>query len=154
MDNSQASWGEHAVVYTGHIWDPTTNIAGSLKMVETAFQYINTPYLWGGKSVFGADCSGFTQKVFQFFNIPLLRDAWQQATQGSTINGLSESRFGDLAFFDNEEERITHVGILLDDSEIIHASGRVKVDKIDDQGIRDPGGPGHTHWLKLIKRYF
>lgn len=154
MHRGHASWGKHAVQFTGNICDVTAAVPNASNITETALQFLNSPYLWGGKSVFGADCSGFTQKVFQFFHIPLLRDAWQQANQGATIAALQESRCGDLAFFDNEEGRITHVGILLDGEEIVHASGKVKVDRIDDQGIVDPEGYGYTHRLKIIKRYF
>jgi hypothetical protein len=119
---------------------------------QLTWQYINTPYLWGGKSSFGIDCSGFTQQVFKIMGKPLLRDAYQQATQGETINALSESICGDLAFFDNNEGRITHVGILLDNKTIIHASGYVRVDAIDVQGITHSVTGIPTHKLKLIKR--
>src|SRR4051812_13424340 len=97
---------------------------------KLAEQALNTPYLWGGRSVFGIDCSGFTQLIFRYFNIPLLRDAYLQAGQGEVVGFLQEARCGDLAFFDNAEGRITHVGILLNDQEIIHSSGNVRIDKI------------------------
>ncbi len=115
-------------------------------------QYINTPYLWGGKSVFGIDCSGFTQQVFKLFNIHLLRDAYQQADMGEVIGFLQEVQCGDLAFFDNEEGTITHVGILLSINTIIHASGKVRVDKIDTLGIINSDTGERTHTLRLIKR--
>ncbi|SFD52214.1 NlpC/P60 family protein [Chitinophaga sp. CF118] len=123
-------------------------------LLEKAFLFLNTPYLWGGKSVFGADCSGFTQTVFKTLGIPLLRDAYQQATQGETVDFLQEVQTGDLAFFDNAEGRITHVGILLNDHEIIHASGKVRVDPIDNQGIINADTGLRTHQLRIIKRYF
>jgi gamma-D-glutamyl-L-lysine dipeptidyl-peptidase len=121
---------------------------------NAAFLYLNTAYLWGGKSVFGADCSGFTQTVYKTLGIHLLRDAYQQAIQGSTVDFLQEARPGDLAFFDNAEGRITHVGILLNDHEIIHASGKVRVDPIDNQGITNIDTGVRTHKLRIIKRYF
>jgi cell wall-associated NlpC family hydrolase len=119
-----------------------------------ATRFLNTPYLWGGRSVFGVDCSGFTQMVFRFFNIPLLRDAYLQASQGEVIGFLQEARCGDLAFFDNAEGRITHVGILLNAHEIIHSSGQVRIDKIDNAGIVNTDSGARTHQLRIIKRYF
>ena len=107
----------------------------SERLKEISHQFLNTAYLWGGKSVYGIDCSGFAQQVFKFFGIKLLRDAYLQATQGEAVNNLADAKTGDLAFFHNEEGRITHVGILLSSGEIIHASGRVRIDKIDAQGI-------------------
>lgn len=121
---------------------------------ERAMPFLSTPYLWGGRSVFGIDCSGFTQMVFRFFNIPLLRDAYLQATQGEVVGFLQEARCGDLAFFDNAEGRITHVGILLNDHEIIHSSGNVRIDKIDNAGIINAETGVRTHQLRIIKRYF
>jgi cell wall-associated NlpC family hydrolase len=121
---------------------------------ERAMPFLSTPYLWGGRSVFGIDCSGFTQMVFRFFNIPLLRDAYLQATQGEVVGFLQEASCGDLAFFDNAEGRITHVGVLLNDHEIIHSSGNVRIDKIDNAGIVNAETGVRTHQLRIIKRYF
>jgi cell wall-associated NlpC family hydrolase len=117
-----------------------------------ASAFLNTSYLWGGRSVFGIDCSGFTQLVYRFFNIPLLRDAYQQATQGEVIGFLQETKCGDLAFFDNEEGKITHVGILLNDHTIIHAAGKVRIDKIDNAGIVNADTGERTHKLRIMKR--
>lgn len=114
--------------------------------------FLHAPYLWGGRSVFGIDCSGFTQIVFKMLGFRLMRDAWQQAEQGMVVNFLQEAKPGDLAFFDNEEGRIIHVGIMLNEHEIIHASGRVKIDPIDDQGIYSTDLRKHTHRLRIIKR--
>lgn len=119
-----------------------------------ALLYLNTPYLWGGRSVFGVDCSGFCQTVFKFFGIKLQRDAYQQATQGEAIGFVQEARCGDLAFFDNAEGRITHVGIMLDQQTIIHSSGKVRIDKIDHTGITNVDTGTNTHQLRIIKRYF
>lgn len=127
---------------------------GAEHIRERAELFLNTPYLWGGRSVFGVDCSGFTQMVFRFFNIPLLRDAYLQATQGEVVGFLQEARCGDLAFFDNAEGRITHVGVLLNDHEIIHSSGNVRIDKIDNAGIINVETGVRTHQLRIIKRYF
>jgi cell wall-associated NlpC family hydrolase len=110
--------------------------------------------LWGGRSVFGIDCSGLTQAVYKFLNIQLLRDANQQATQGELVNFLQEARCGDLAFFDNEEGQIIHVGILLNNQEILHTSGKVRIDKIDNAGIINAETGERTQNLRIIKRYF
>ena len=119
-----------------------------------AFKYLNTAYLWGGRSVFGIDCSGFAQSVYKFLGVPILRDAYLQATQGEVINFLQEARCGDLAFFDDENGEIVHVGILLNDKKIIHASVKVRVDRIDNQGIMNTDTGVRTHQLRIIKRYF
>ena len=98
--------------------------------------------------------SGFTQMIYKSLGVPLLRDAYQQATQGEGIGFLQEVKCGDLAFFDNVEGRITHVGILLNEREIIHSSGKVRIDRIDSQGILNTDTQERTHQLRLIKRYF
>ncbi len=117
-----------------------------------ALLYENVPYLWGGKSSFGIDCSGFAQQVFKLFGKHLLRDTYQQAAQGEVIGFLEETQCGDLAFFDNAEGRIVHVGILLNKETIIHASGCVRVDRIDSYGIINKDSGMRTHNLRLIKR--
>jgi gamma-D-glutamyl-L-lysine dipeptidyl-peptidase len=122
------------------------------KLIETAFNYLNVPYLWGGKTYLGLDCSGLTQVVYKQHGIKLLRDAAQQATQGELISFLSDSRPGDLAFFDNSEGRIVHVGIILENQKILHCSGRVRIDDIDHQGIFNKEVFRYTHNLRLIRR--
>ncbi|MXV15133.1 C40 family peptidase [Hufsiella ginkgonis] len=123
------------------------------EIAQTARFYLNAPYLWGGRSPYGIDCSGFCQVVFKLFGIPLKRDAAQQALQGETVHFLPEATAGDLAFFDNEDGKIIHVGILLDQSTLIHASGRVKIDAIDDQGIYSDELRRYTHKLRIIRRF-
>jgi cell wall-associated NlpC family hydrolase len=124
------------------------------KIIEHAYMYLNAPYLWGGRSPFGIDCSGFTQMVFKLCGIRLKRDAHQQALSGKTINFLNEAVAGDLAFFDNAEGKITHTGIILPNNKIIHSSGKVHVDQLDHQGIFNLETNKYTHNLRVIKRFF
>jgi gamma-D-glutamyl-L-lysine dipeptidyl-peptidase len=121
-------------------------------LINTAFMYLNSPYLWGGKTPFGIDCSGFTQMVYKLNGYKLLRDASQQANQGEALSFIEESEPGDLAFFDNEEGNIIHVGIIMDDNYIIHASGKVRIDRLDHLGIYNAEANKHTHKLRVIKK--
>lgn len=121
-------------------------------LIETAFHYTNSPYLWGGKTPFGIDCSGFTQMVYKLNGHQLLRDASQQATQGTALSFIEESEPGDLAFFDNDEGRIVHVGIIMADNYIIHAHGKVRIDRLDHSGIYNVDRRVHTHKLRVIKK--
>ncbi|MDF2189489.1 C40 family peptidase [Paraflavitalea sp. CAU 1676] len=147
--------GPYRLAYAvGSAWNAATAKPTPEAIKARAERFLNTPYLWGGRSIFGIDCSGFCQTVYRFFNIPLLRDAYLQATQGESVGFLQEVKCGDLAFFDNAEGRITHVGILLNESEIIHASGKVRIDKIDNAGIINTDTGLRTHQLRIIKRYF
>ena len=118
---------------------------------------LNAPYLWGGKNAMGMDCSGFTQVVYATQGINLLRNAREQMTQGNLVPSLAEAQPGDLVFFDHADRdpkatNISHVGLLLSPTEIIHCSGCVHIDTIDEQGIHLPDGE-LTHHLVQIKRY-
>lgn len=121
-------------------------------ILTTANLYRNTPYLWGGKTHFGIDCSGFTQMVYALNGIDIARNARDQAKIGEPLSFIEEADPGDLAFFDNEEGDITHVGIILEDNFIIHAHGKVRVDRIDQTGIFNPETNNHTHKLRVIKK--
>jgi hypothetical protein len=121
-------------------------------LISTSFMYLNAPYLWGGKTAFGIDCSGFTQMVYKLNGYKLLRDASQQSTQGDALSFIEESEPGDLAFFDNEEGRIIHVGIIMENNYIIHASGKVRIDRLDHLGIYNAEQNRHTHRLRVIKK--
>jgi hypothetical protein len=129
-----------------------SGIQAKSNIVATAYLYLNAPYLWGGKTPFGIDCSGFTQMVYKLNGYHLLRDAAQQATQGEVLSFIEESEPGDLAFFDNEEGNIIHVGIMLENNYIIHASGKVRVDRLDHLGIYNAETNRHTHRLRVIKK--
>jgi cell wall-associated NlpC family hydrolase len=146
------SIGNYSISFKDSTKQKAEALSKAGRVQQLAYQYLNTPYLWGGKSNFGIDCSGFTQQVFKLVHKHLLRDAYQQATQGEVVGFLQEAQCGDLAFFDNDEGRITHVGILLDSETIIHASGYVRVDKIDNQGIIHSVTGRRTHKLRIIKR--
>ena len=123
-------------------------------IIGYALMYYNTPYLWGGRSPYGIDCSGLSQIVYRMAGIDLPRDASQQVTLslGQNYSFLEEAMPGDLAFFGDETGAITHVGIIWEQNRIIHASGRVRVDKIDHQGIFNEDLKRYTHNLKVIKR--
>ena len=121
-----------------------------------AMLYLHSPYQWGGRSMAGIDCSGLTQMVFKLCNRKLPRDASQQAEEGEAVDFLQHAKCGDLAFFDNPEGRINHVGILFDNQTIIHATdtaGRVVIDKIDQGGIISTSLRKRTHSLRMVKRY-
>jgi hypothetical protein len=124
-------------------------------LVKTAYSYLNTPYLWGGKNPLGVDCSGFSQMVYHLNGYEINRDASQQAKQGKLVAFLQEASPGDLAFFDNKEGNITHVGIVLENNQIIHAAhGKVRIDRLDQEGIYNREEQRYTHHLRMIKTYF
>ena len=120
------------------------------KLLHNAFSFLSTPYLWGGKSLYGTDCSGFTQTVFKLAQIKLPRDAWQQAEIGNLVS-FEKKQNCDLAFFKNDKEKITHVGICLDENKIIHCSIQVRIDKLDEKGIWNEALQQYTHQLAFIK---
>ena len=121
-------------------------------MVESAIKLLDTPYRWGGKSVMGIDCSAFVQLCAKVAGFKLPRDASQQVNYGETVMFGNEIKAGDLAFFENEDRKITHVGILLSNDKIIHASGKVRIDTFDRTGIFNKETNRHTHVLSVIKR--
>ena len=139
---------------------PSTGASADLQrsdLITIAQSLLNAPYLWGGKNAMGMDCSGFTQVVYATQGINLLRNAREQMTQGEVVSSLAEAQPGDLAFFDHADRdpkatNISHVGMLLDNKKIIHCSGCVHVDDIDEMGIYLPDGE-LTHHLVQIKRY-
>lgn len=142
---SMGSEVEFPVVASRRSHEPRESIA------LAAREFVNVPYLWGGKSFFAVDCSGFTQLVYKIHNIKLPRDASQQAEVGEALTFVEESRPGDLAFFENSEGKIIHVGIMLENQKIIHASGKVRIDTLDSTGIFNKEMNKHTHKLRVIK---
>jgi cell wall-associated NlpC family hydrolase len=122
-------------------------------IVDTALMYLNSPYLWGGRSPFGIDCSGLVQMVYRIHGYKLLRDAAMQSSQGTQVSFVEAAEPGDVAFFENQEGQIIHTGILLAGGKIIHASGRVRIDDIDHEGIYNRELNKYTHKLRLIKSF-
>ena len=120
-------------------------------VINTAYMFLHAPYLWGGRTPMGVDCSGLTQMAYRLNGKFLPRDADKQVEFGSTLSFIDEAEPGDLAFFDNSEGDIIHVGIILENNHIIHASGKVRVDRLDQQGIFNKELGQHTHKLRIIK---
>ena len=121
-------------------------------VADTGLRFMNSPYIWGGRIPSGIDCSGFTQLVYKIAGKSLPRDSWQQAETGTAISFIDESAPGDLVFFDDETGRITHVGMILSRGLVIHASGRVRIDNIDHQGIYKAEVKDYSHHLRTIRR--
>ena len=121
-------------------------------LMSLAKDYLETPYLWGGRTPFGIDCSGFTQIIFRLIDIKIPRDAYQQAKVGRDVNSINKASQGDLAFFKSKSGNITHVGIIIDKNKIIHASGKVRIDFIDNKGIITNNQ--YSHCLDSIKTMF
>jgi len=129
------------------LYEPTRN-----NIIQLAKEFLHCPYLWGGKTALGIDCSGLTQVVYKMVGIHLQRNASQQAEEGKLVSFIEEAKPGDLMFFDNTEGKIIHVGIYLGNHKIIHASGKVRVDSIDNHGIYWEEVKKYSHTLRLIKR--
>lgn len=135
--------------YDGAVYQDTLS---KKELVHKAYLFLNSPYLWGGKTPFGIDCSGFTQMVYKLCGYALKRDAKDQAQQGEVLSFIEESEPGDLAFFDNSDGDIVHVGIIMNDYYIIHAHGQVRIDRLDHTGIYNVDTKKHTHKLRVIKK--
>jgi hypothetical protein len=152
--DDEIQFGKKVVTYDigeENIWRSSEEVYNAEQIRFIAEHYLETSYLWGGKTVYGIDCSGFVQQVFKFFNLKLPRDAWQQAEVGEDVN-FGDHRIADLAFFKNENGRITHVGLVLEDGKIIHASGRVRVDDLKEDGIFSSENGIQSHTFHSLRR--
>lgn len=151
-DGLRCALGDQTFQFSGPVITPGKQDLGNQWIVKIARRYLNAPYLWGGRSPFGIDCSGLTQMVYKIAGVRLLRDASQQVSQGRPVDFMEQCQAGDLAFFDNGKGNITHVGIILPDCHIIHCSGKVRVDKLDHFGIFNKELNRYTHQLRIVKR--
>ena len=148
----QQSTGDFGLVWTSMGSKINGDIQTPATLAEWAKCWMNVPYLWGGKSVMGIDCSGLAQLFWESRGLILPRDASQQAEFGELISWLFDSIPGDLVFFDNDKGHIVHVGILLSKNQVLHAAGMVRIDKIDQQGIFRADEGRYTHALRMIRR--
>ena len=133
----------------GHAGQPERQLALLRKMGQ---QFLRAPYVWGGKNLFGIDCSGLMQTLFGLIGVQLPRDARQQIALGAPVDFVTQAKAGDLAFFENADGAIVHVGLVLDDGLILHAHGEVRLDPLDHHGIFNRDRQKYSHKLRLIKR--
>ena len=151
FENGSGTLGSRKYSISTEVMQRGSFSADPQSLLSRAKEWLNAPYLWGGRTILGVDCSGFVQVNFRLSGKDLPRDAWQQAGTGTTIKRLRDAQPGDLAFFDDREE-VVHVGILMSSNQIIHSSGRVRIDEIDKKGIINSDTGRRTHILGVIKR--
>jgi hypothetical protein len=155
FDGMTLKIGDKCLFYNGTATNPAqpTPPERQLALLRKLGQlYLRAPYVWGGKSVFGLDCSGLTQQLFGLLGVQLPRDAYQQIALGEPVDFVIQARLGDLAFFENADGRIVHVGVVLDEGQILHAHGEVRLDPLDHHGIFNRDRQKYSHKLRLIKR--
>lgn len=151
FEKGKGRLGESEYQYNGRCVNRTDQTITNELITQLATNWLNVPYLWGGRTPMGVDCSGFVQVVFKLLGIDMPRDAWQQAQVGKSVKKFGEIQTGDLAFFDNKED-IVHVGIVLANNQIIHSSGKVRIDTLTKKGIIDNETGKKKLQLKLLKR--
>ena len=154
FDGMQFSVGSMNYTFSGRAVYPQDALRDPAILVKLAKMYLNVPFLWGGRSASGIDASGFTQVICRMSGLQLPREADEQIYAGENVGFIEHALAGDLAFFENSRGRISHVGIMLEDKQIIHAFGKVRIDPIDHFGIFNPKLKRYTHKLRLIKRVF
>ena len=151
FDGINLKIGKEKFIYNGQA--VMSDQIRTVNMLEkVALRYLYAPYMWGGRSPLGIDCSGFVQVLYKCLGIALPRDAYQQAEVGKTVNFVEEAAPGDLAFFHTGDGKITHVGLLMKDKKIIHSSAMVRIDALDHFGIFNADTNKYSHQLKIIKR--
>ena len=143
--------GKDAIFTIGNYSFEINSLKNELAKDTIEDQFLNTPYLWGGKSIFGIDCSGFTQVLFRLKGINLPRDTYQQVEIGQAIE-FNDYKINDLVFFKNNDGKIIHVGLVIAPNKILHASGMVRIDKLDETGIFNEDLNKYTHFFSALKR--
>jgi hypothetical protein len=151
FENGKGRLGKTEFEFTDNYCNRDEQQPGAELLHQLSLPWLNAPYLWGGRTPLGVDCSGFVQVIYKMMGIDLSRDAWQQAQEGEAVTKFKDAKPGDLAFFDNKED-IVHVGILLGDEKIIHASGKVRIDSINKKGIINAETGKRTLRLRAIRR--
>ena len=153
FENGKGKLGDLEYNFAGNYCKRNDQQPGSELVKRLTSAWLNAPYLWGGRTPLGVDCSGFVQVIFKLMGINLPRDAWQQAQEGKAVKQFADVQVGDLVFFDNKED-IVHVGILIGDGEVIHSSGKVRIHKIDKKGIINKQLGSLNTRLRAIRRYW
>jgi cell wall-associated NlpC family hydrolase len=153
FESGKGKLGNVDFIFSGHYFKRDEQKPSAELVKQLTAKWLNAPYLWGGRTPLGVDCSGFAQVIFKLMGIDLPRDTWQQAQEGKPVKKLREAQMGDLAFFDNKED-IVHVGILIGVGQIIHSSGKVRIDQIDKKGIINIQPGSHNTRLRAIRRYW
>ena len=151
LNNGEGRIATLDYLFAGNLLNRDEQQPGIELLSQLTRPWLDAPYLWGGRTPLGVDCSGFTQVIFKQMGIDLPRDAWQQAQEGEPVKKFKSVKPGDLVFFDRGEE-IIHVGILLDEAKVIHASGRVRIDLLTKKGIKDAVTGKRTLRLNAIRR--